>query len=453
MSRKGIYRSVRIEEVSFESLVVMAKEKGGEKGMTVGLDIAKEEIVVVLRWSDGSFERPISVANPLGIRELTELLCMLRESCEDLTIGLESTGTYGEAVRFAMTNASLEVHRVSGKGVSDYREVFDRVPSQHDGKDAAMIAELTAFGKGKPWPYKAPTETEQERQRHVTRLANFQKQAQQWIGRLEAILARHWPELTSLLALDSATLLNICRHYGSPARLAAEEPSCAQAQLRKWGRSNLKHSKIQAILTSARFTVGVPLGLGEEAWLKEVVDEIQKALGAIRSSRKALTQQAKSDPTMKNYVEKVGGPTLCVLWSTVGDPRKYTSSGAFLKALGLNLKELSSGQHQGVLAITKRGPGRARKALYFWALRAIQKPEIKAWYNRFIKVGRGKSDANRYRKMKGLVAVMRKLARSLWYVCHHDLPFSYAHVFPEKPLQMRKKKRTRRRTQGPVPAI
>jgi transposase len=452
MSRKGIYRSVKIKDVSFESLASMAKEKGGEKGMTVGLDIAKEEIVVVLRWPDGSFERPISVANPLGIGELAELLCMLREACKDLTIGLESTGTYGEAVRFAMTKASLEVHRVSGKGVSDYREVFDRVPSQHDGKDAAMIAELTAFGKGTPWPYRAPTEAEQERQRHVARLTNFQKQAQQWIGRLEAILARHWPELTSLLALDSATLLNICRHYGSPAKLASEDQSCAKAQLRKWGRSKLSYSKIQEVLTSARFNVGVPLGSGEEAWLKEVVGEIQKALVEVRVSRRALTKDAKSDPTMKNYVEKVGGPTLCVIWTTVGDPRKYSSSGAFLKALGLNLKELSSGNHKGVLAITKRGPGPARKALYFWALRAIQQPEIKAWYNRFTKVGRGKSDANGYRKMKGLVAVMRKLARSLWYVCQHDLPFSYANVFPEKPLQKRKKRRTRRRTQVPVPA-
>ena len=31
------------------------------------------------------------------------------------------------------------------KTVSDYSEIFDGVPSQHDGKDAAMIAELVAI--------------------------------------------------------------------------------------------------------------------------------------------------------------------------------------------------------------------------------------------------------------------------------------------------------------------
>ena len=445
MSRKGIYRSVKIKNISFECLVVIAKQKGGEKGTTVGLDVAKNEIVVVIRWPDGTFERPISVANPLEIGELMELFSRLIEVCEDLTIGLESTGTYGESVRYAMTKASLEVHRVSGKGVSDYREIFERVPSQHDGKDAAMIAELTAFEKGTPWPYQAPTEAEQERQRHVARLTSFQKQGNQWLGRLEALLAKHWPEVSGLLALDSATLLNICLHYGSPARLAAEEESHAKAQLRKWGRHKLEHSKIQEVLTSARFTVGVPLAPDEEVWLKEVVSEIQRASREVKISKKALNEHAKSNPTMNRYVKKVGGPTLCVIWATVGDPLQYSSSGAFLKALGLNLKELSSGDRNGHLAITKRGPSLARKALYFWALRAIQKPELKPWYNRFIKVGRGQSDTNKYRKMKGLVAVMRKLARSLWYVRQNDLPFNYADVFPEQSLQKPKKGRTRRR--------
>ena len=73
---------------------------------------------------------------------------MLNEVCDSLVIGLESTGTYSESVRYAMTQHSLNIHRLSGKGVADYKEIFDGVPSQHDGKDAAMIAELASFGKG-----------------------------------------------------------------------------------------------------------------------------------------------------------------------------------------------------------------------------------------------------------------------------------------------------------------
>ena len=133
-----------------------------------------------------------------------------------------------------------------------------------------------------------------------------------------------------------------------------------------------------------------------------------------------------------SYVDAVGAVTLCALWSTVGDPRKYTSSSAFLKALGLNLKELSSGKRNGQLAITKRGPSLARKLLYYWALRAVQTPALKPWYQSFQKVGKSKSNNSEHRKMKGLIAMMRKLCRSLWYVYKHELEFDYTKVFPGK---------------------
>ena len=37
------------------------------------------------------------------------------------------------------------------------------------------------------------------------------------------------------------------------------------------------------------------------------------------------------------------------------------------KAVGLNLREKSSGEHEGRLSITKRGPGLLRRLLYLFA--------------------------------------------------------------------------------------
>ena len=81
------------------------------------------------------------------------------------------------------------------------------------------------------------------------------------------------------------------------------------------------------------------------------------------------------------------------------------------KALGLNLKEKSSGKHQGALHITKRGPGVTRLFLYLAALRLVQRdPIVKAWYAK--KVARQGGIA----KNRAVVAVMRKLAKALWHV-------------------------------------
>lgn len=394
MSSKRIYRRVGVKEISTESLAETAnsKEIRGDSGATVGLDVAKHEIVAVLRWSDGSFERPWSIHNPSEINLLVDRLIQLKESCGQLTIGLESTGTYSESIRYALTNASLEVHRVSGKGVSDYKEIFDGVPSQHDGKDAAMIAELTHFGKGKPWPWEPRSESEQQMRHQVARLNAHRTQANQWLGRLEGILSKHWPELGGQLQLSSATLLNICTHYASPQQLAADD--CARDQLRSWGRGQLSFTKIDAIIESAGKTDGVPIGAGEMVWLEEIANEVRCCLIEVKACEKQLQQIAENQESLKPHVKKVGAVTLCTIWSTVGEPRKYSSSGAFLKALGLNLKELSSGKYKGQLRITKRGPSLTRKLLYYWALRAIQEPALKGWYREFHRVGQGNSGAS-----------------------------------------------------------
>lgn len=434
MSAKRIYRRVSVKEISIESLLEVgnAKRTRGNCDSTVGLDVAKGEIVAALRWSDGSFERPWSIRNPDEIHLLIEVLTKLNEFCNKLTIGLESTGTYSESIRYAMTEAGLEVHRVSGKGVCDYKEIFDGVPSQHDGKDAAMIAELTHFGKGSSWPWEPRSESEQQMRHQVARLNAYRTQTNQWIGRLEGLLSKHWPELTTMLQLSSATLLNVCCHYASPIALAEDDG--ARDQLRSWGRGQLSFAKIEAIVESAGSTLGVPIGRGEMEWLQEIAGEVRRCLAEVKACEQQLQEIALSNESIQPYVKKVGAVTLCTIWSTVGDPRKYSSSGAFLKALGLNLKELSSGKHQGQLRITKRGPGLTRKLLYYWALRAIQEPALKPWYRDFQRVGQGHAGTSEHRKMKGLVAMMRKLCRSLWYAYQHDLAFEYSKVFPGRPL-------------------
>ena len=145
------------------------------------------------------------------------------------------------------------------------------------------------------------------------------------------------------------------------------------------------------------------------AWLKEIATEAHSALEQFSACEKRLKKIAKEHEVMQQFIKEIGAVTLCTIWSTVGDPAKYTSSGAFLKALGLNLKELSSGKRNGQLAITKRGPGLARKLLFYWALRAIQTKEMRPWYQGFQRVGRSGSGSAEHRKMKGLVAAMQAL--------------------------------------------
>lgn len=447
MRSKRAYRQTDVKKIDPEALRDLAVSQG-DIGTTVGLDIGKDEIVVCVRWSNGEFERPWKVANTQQIGLLMDRLLILKEVCDSLTIGMESTGTYGEAVRCAMTRCGFEVHRVSGKATSDYQEIFDGVPSQHDGKDAAIVAELTAFGKGTAWPFVADSETQQQIKHQFCRMDCYRTEQVRWIGRLEGLLAKHWPELTKYLQLNSVTLLQLLIEYEGPMRMAAD-PGAAR-RLRGWGGSKLHDQKISQLLESARATCGVPPSPPQSAWIGEVASKALETLREVQSGEKELKRLIASEATLSHYATAAGAPTLSSILATVGDPRDYDSSGAFLKALGLNLKERSSGRRQGQLAITKRGPSKARRWVFFWALRAIQREELVEWYARFTQVGRATSGKQEHRKMKAVVAMMRKLCRGLWYAMKHGEDFDYNKLL--EPKVPRKKRRRRRRRRGEVVA-
>jgi transposase len=113
--------------------------------------------------------------------------------------------------------------------------------------------------------------------------------------------------------------------------------------------------------------------------------------------------------------KRVGEVASAVLPATQGDPKRYPDAASDCKSLGLNLEEHSSGQHQGQLSITKRGPALARFYLYFAALRLIRRdPVIKRWYA--LKTARPGAV-----KQKQVIELMRKLAKAFWHQAHgHD---------------------------------
>ena len=120
-----------------------------------------------------------------------------------------------------------------------------------------------------------------------------------------------------------------------------------------------------------------------------------------------MSQLGARNATVCHMAPVLDPLTATVLFATLGDPTEYESSGAYLEAVGLSLRERSRGQYHGQLKITKRRPGHARRYVYFAALRLIDNNEVvRAWHER--KVARHGGE-----KMKAVVAVMRKLIRAL----------------------------------------
>jgi transposase len=390
------------------------------QALTVGLDIGKYRVLAVGRWPDAQFERPWLVAQP---EQLPDLLALLRQLGQEhaLTVALEPSGTYGDPLRQALTDAGLCVQRVSPKAAHDYAEVFDGVPSQHDGKDAAVVAELAALGKAAPWPYRAPEVWEQEVAYWVEWLEAQRQIYNIWLGRLEALLARHWPEVTRVLKLSSATLLRLLAHYGGPAALAAD-PGAAR-RLGRWGQRWRAAAKVEQVLASAKSTLGVRLSAVEQRRVQEYAAQALAARREMRRSRRQLRAVAADCAVVQAQGRVVGVPTACVLWARLGDPRQYSSAGAYRKAMGLNLVEQSSGTYQGELRISKRGQPRVRRWLYLAVLRLIRQEGVRGWYQ-------AKKAHGQKATKKALIGVMRKLALALYRVAVSGVGFEAWQLFP-----------------------
>jgi transposase len=397
------------------------------QAVTVGIDVGKYQLTVVARWPDGDFERPWDVANPAQLPTLVALLGQLA-SRHPMTVALEPSGTYGDALRQALGDAGIEVRRVSPKAAHDYAEVFDGVPSQHDHKDAAVVAELAALGKAWPWPYVAREEWEQELAACVDWLVAQRRIAMLWLGRLEALQARHWPEVTRLLTVSSATLLRALAHYGGPAALAADEG--AAGRLQRWGRQRLRAETVAEVVASARATVGVRLGEVERQSVRRYAEQALAARREMRQSVRRLRALAAEQPVLQAQGRAVGVPTACVLWVGVGDPRHYGSGAAYRKAMGLNLVEHSSGTYQGQLRISKRGSPRVRQWLYMAALRLIRREGVVDWY-------RARKQRGPVATRKALVGVMRKLPLALYRVAVDGVAFEARKLFAGQPQQTR----------------
>ena len=420
--KKRAYSATDIMHVDWQQ--ILASRAG--QAAVVGVDVGKLEVRAVLRWADGTFERPWAVDNPGQVAALVAAVARLSDGRSPVRVAMESTGTYGDALRQALADAEVEAYLVGGKRAHDYAEVFDGVPSQHDGKDAAVVAELCALGKGRAWPWPPPDEQVGQLTFLVDQLEAATRERTVWVLRLEAMLARHWPEASRVLAPGGGTMLRALAHYGGPAALAAD-PGAA-ATLQRWGTRWLDAGKVARVVASAGATAGVRQGATDVARVQWCAT---KALAAHREAARCqakLKRLGAAHAAIAAQGAAVGVPTACVLWRHLGDPKRYHCAAAYRKAMGLNLKERSSGKYQGKLKITKRGPGACRRWLHLAALRLIRRePDVRGWYALRCGgagTGTGKGDAGGKGGDKGrssgrlrvVTALVRKLALAMWVV-------------------------------------
>ncbi len=414
---KRTYRSVLVNSLVGSELE--ARFRG--RKLVIGLDIAKIDLkAAIFDRSEGVVMSTWAWKAPDETRAFVGHVVSLCRVAH-VEVALEPTGTYGDVLKALLIAAGVPVYRVSPKHTKDASELYDGVPSQHDAKCAAIVAWLHAQGKSSPW--RGVTAAQRDLVAAADLLVIYDKQEQACLGRLEAKLARHFPELSLALELGSATLLGLVAHFGDPKSIAAA-PADARDLMRRTGGSFLAADKVEKIIELARTSTGVQMTSGEREMVKTLAAETNRHRINANHAAKQLEKLGAHIDAIRRMGEVIGKRTAAVLYAEGGDPGDVQAPAAYVKALGLNLKIKNSGKPAdvGQLKLTKRGSSVARAYLYLAVLRLIQaEPSFAAWYRR-------KVDRDGGKKMKAIIALMRKLAAALWHVAR-GAPWTPARLF------------------------
>jgi hypothetical protein len=98
--RRKAYSGRRLVAKDFEKIITSL----GSAAVVMGVDVAKRELVLMLRCSAEQFFGPYRAANPEQIREVVEVVRLIGAR-GPVKVALEPSGTYGDAFRQALSDA------------------------------------------------------------------------------------------------------------------------------------------------------------------------------------------------------------------------------------------------------------------------------------------------------------------------------------------------------------
>jgi len=425
LKRNRRYRATPVKNIKPERLAGLGPK------VLVGIDVAKSEQFVA--FGSTALDGEIVIGkwkHPAETREFFAMCEALRAGGQEVTIVMEPTGTYGDPLIEWFQSNDFEVRRILGKQVHDGAAAIDGVVSGHDAKAACLLLTLYLLRGSQKW-LPQPEENRVARAL-VAQYAWHAAQCGRLRGMAEGLLARHWPELGEFLRPRAKVYWRLLEAFGGPGRVAAE-PTEAAEFMRRVGRNFLCESKVQRIVESARGTLGVPMVVAEEAWLQHIASEYR------RSAKLREKSHQEMETLVRAYVDErlltlLGSGAVATLLAYNLNPRAFPSANAFLKALGLSLKEHSSGQHNGRQRITKRGAPRARWMMVLAALRLIAAdPVVKAWHTK-----KRERDGQKSGGRNGLIsaiAITRKLAKAAWHVAQGN-DFDASKLYDTSRLQI-----------------
>lgn len=391
---------------------VVKKRALVKKILVVGVDIAKRRHVAAAIFPGGETVKELKFRNDShGFALLLRRIGVWKQSagCRDVIVGLESTGHYMDNLAYWLADRGIKLVQVNPLHVKRSKDTLDNSPGKTDPKDALLIADLIA--QGKYLTLVLPRGIFAELRQLVGLRRRLIVERTSRLNLLHASIDRIFPEFSRVFKdLSGKTARYILRHFPTPGEVLSFSLDELSGRLKRKCYSRLRVSKVEELQKEAASSVGIKEGLeGARCMLDDALnklDQVMMDIWAVESRIKSLVDKIDESRILLS-VRGLGVITVAVLLSETCGFKHYESAGCVLKLAGLNLYEISSGEHKGARHITKRGRSLLRYTLYLAALRQA-KPGAPLYDFYAGLVARGTE------KVKALIAVACKLVKLLF---------------------------------------
>lgn len=378
-----------------------------EKTLLVTIDIGQVTNVGYCRCPDRTEVRSFTFSNTYeGFNHLWQTISSAAQAkkLERMVVGFESTGSYAEPLMQFLQAKGVHLVQVNPMHSKRLRELGDNSPNKTDVKDPAVIADIIELGHALTviMPEGAAAELRrltQARERSLTRRTVL-------LNQVHNLVFVSFPEFLQVMHdVKTKSAHYILQHYPTAQDILHAGLEQLTGDLKRVSRGKLGWDRAVKLYEAAQHSIGVREGR------TSVVLEIQAMLVAIEGCEcfinrveKEISCHLRQIPysSVLLSMKGIGEVTVAGLIGEAGDFRMFQTAAELIKHAGLNLFEISSGQHKGSRHISKRGRTLMRKLLFFAALRTVRRGGIMHdQYQHYLHNGMS--------KIKALVAISRKL--------------------------------------------
>ena len=379
--------------------------------VVVGIDVAKRRHVAAIRLPNGSIKKPFSFENNRqGFERLIHLVGRARfeGGVRGTLFALEATGHYGHALQHYLLAGGRSVVGVNPAHTKRVKELLDGSPEKSDTKDAIIIADLAAHGRGRPVTQLDGVYAE------LRRLGKLREQLTtertRYLNRYTGLVDLVFPELVGLVYdVTCSTIRNLLTEFPTAPDIARRQYRLIRRLLWKWSIGHFDEERCRQIHEASKHSVGVREGLEAiRLQLRLTLSSLRSVECQLSAVEKVQAEALCQVPYAKQLltIPEIGSVTVATILGETGDLQQYRSAEALIKLAGLNLYSLSSGTFHGRTRITRRGRPLLRRILFLAALRMGKKGRpLAEFHDRLLE---------RLAKPQIAVACSRKLLRMMF---------------------------------------